>query len=564
VPLTLDRSSIRPDLSRASRAFGQGRLALAALGFGLPVAAYFWFIAHYGVNTIYADQWYNISLVGHHLSFSALWAQHSEHRMLVPNLIVVLLAHTTHLNIVFEEWLSGLIFCGAIGLFVLADRRTHRSTPWLFYCPVAILLLSFVQGSSTLFGFQLAWYLAIGMFAMALFLLDAADLTMPAFVGAFFVAVIGSFSAFEGLFIWPIGLLVLYRRGASRHRMLAWVVGAFVTGAVYFHNYRWQSNSYWYAHPAQTIKFFFLAIGDIVGAQFGNSGNLAVLFLGVVIFALACWVIVDYGVRRGEHGGGSIGVSLVCFGLLFAVTFAVGRVNGGLSFASESQYTTFDLMTLAGCYMALLNRPAYRPDAGPPRWAALPVLRLVVAGAALLQIVLGTVNGLATGWQSHNYQISMSDITANVDRAPDSLVERELLQTPTWIRHTVHIAEIRHLSLFSTSDAAIYRKIGLFPGFSVVRTSILVPAKGATVSGHAVLDAAVSADVPPRKVTLEITGASGRYRVTGAARATLAGWIYRWDTTRAADGTYSVRSEAFVASRKPSYSPTITITVKNR
>jgi hypothetical protein len=479
---------------------------------------------------------------------------------------VVILAHTTHLNIVFEECLNGVTFCGAIGLFVVADRRTHRSTSWLLYCPVAILLLSFVQAGSTLFGFQLAWYLAIGMFALSLILLDTADLTMPMFVGAFTVAVIGSFSAFEGLFIWPIGLLILYRRHASRHRMLAWVLMALVTGTLYVHNYRWQGNPYWYAHPIQTVKFFFLAIGDVVGAQLENphSGNVAVLVLGIVIFAIAAWVILEYGVRRSAHGGGSVGVSLVCFGLLFAVTFAAGRVNGGLSYAGESQYTTFDLMILVGSYLALLNPPAYRPDAGPSRRPSLPVLRLVVSGIALLQIGLGTVNGLATARQSNSYQISMSDITANLDRAPVSLVDREVLQTPAWIRQTVRIAETRHLSLFSTSAAATYRKIGLFPSFSTVRTDILLPANGATVSGHAVLDAAVIVDVPPSKVTFEITGTSGRYRVIARARATLAGWIYRWDTTRVANGTYSVRSEGFVASRKPSDSPAVTITVKNK
>jgi hypothetical protein len=110
VSLTLDDGPAGPGQSRSAHAVAQGRLALAVLGFGLPVASYFWLIAHYGVNTIYADQWYNVALVGHHLNFSALWAQHAEHRMLVPNVIVVLLAHTTHLNIVFEECLNGLTY----------------------------------------------------------------------------------------------------------------------------------------------------------------------------------------------------------------------------------------------------------------------------------------------------------------------------------------------------------------------------------------------------------------------------------------------------------------------
>ncbi len=335
------RRSSQTDGAELSHATRRTLYALAMLGLALPIAAYFWLINHYALNTIYADQWYNISLIEHPLSFSALWAQHDEHRILVPNLIVLILAHTTHLNVLSEEYLSGLLLCVALGLLILADKRSFRSTPWIYYCPVAFVLLSFVQAGSTLFGFQLSWYLAIVALAVALFLLDRADLNKLALTGAIAAAVVGSFSAFEGLFIWPVGLLVLYRRRCSRGRELAWIAFAVLTGAAYFHNYRWTVDSYWYVHLTLTIRFFFLAIGDVVGAQLTNpnTGNEAVLALGVFIFAVACWVIAVYGLRRGTQPGGSIGVALVCVGLLFAVTFTVGRVNGGLSYAAASQYT---------------------------------------------------------------------------------------------------------------------------------------------------------------------------------------------------------------------------------
>ena len=148
---------------------------LALIGFAIPITAYFWLIHRYSVNTIYLDQWYNVSLIEHSLSFSALWAQHDEHRAFFPNLIVLILAPTTHLNVIFEEYLSGLMLCVALGLFVLADKRSFRRTPWICYCPVAFVLLSYVQAGSTLFGFQLSWYLSISALAVALFLLDRDD-----------------------------------------------------------------------------------------------------------------------------------------------------------------------------------------------------------------------------------------------------------------------------------------------------------------------------------------------------------------------------------------------------
>ena len=102
------------------------------------------------------------------------------------------------------------------GCLVLADKRSSPSTPWICYCPVAFVMLSFVQVASMLFGFQLSWYLALLALAVALFLLDRADLTKLMLAGAIAAAVVGSLSAFEGLFIWPIGLVVLYQRRCSR------------------------------------------------------------------------------------------------------------------------------------------------------------------------------------------------------------------------------------------------------------------------------------------------------------------------------------------------------------
>ena len=165
------------------------------------------------------------------------------------------------------------------------------------------------------------------------------------------------------------------------------------------------------------MKFFFLAIGDIVGAQLldPHAGNVAVLVLGVVIFALACWVIVTSGLRRGERTGSSIGVALVCFGLLFAATFTAGRVNGGLSLAGSSQYTTFDLLILVGCYLALLNPSPFHLKSERSEWLGWPILRIIVVGLVVLQIVLGTLNGLTEARQSYQYQTNISDITANIE-----------------------------------------------------------------------------------------------------------------------------------------------------
>ncbi len=538
---------------------------LVVLGFVLPIIAYFLFIHQYGVNTIFADQWYNVYLIGHPVTFSALWAQHAEHREFFPNLIVLLLAHATHLNIVVEEYLSGIVLCIALGLVVLADRRYSPSTPLIYYCPVAFLVLSLVQAASTLFGFQLAWYLGLLALAASLYFLDGPELTKPALTGAVIAAVVGSLSVFYGFFIWPVGLVVLYRRHSRRALVLAWIGSAAVTAVAFFHDYNWESNSYWFTHPITTIKFFLLAIGDVVGVQLNDPryGNAAVLLLGLMIFSIACWVIVTRCIRRDGRAGSSIGVALVCFGIVFAASLTVARVPVGLSYAGASQYTTFDLLILVGCYLALLNPPASLLETRRFEGRAWPALRTVVVGVVVLQILLGTLNGRSNAEVIHASEIGFSDITANIDRTPDSLVKTEVLQNPRWIRSTAQIAQADDLSLFATGDAASYRKEGLFTYFKAVRAILLIPANGAQLSGTALLDAAaVTQDEATRVVFYLAKGGKPRQAI-GTGTLGEGGWVFRWNTTSVANGTYELLSEAYDSNGGHSYSRAITIQVRN-
>ena len=135
--------------------------------------------------------------------------------------------------------------------------------------------------------------------------------------------------------------------------------------------------------------------------------------------------------------------------------------------------------------------------------------------------------------------------------------------SPAWIRKEAQFAETDHLSLFATAAAATYRKEGLPPAFSTLRTKMLIPANGAKLSGTVALDAGSGDDVPVTKVTFHLTGGSQTDELIGTATATLEGWVSRWNTTSVANGTYALRSEAYIASGKHSYSPAITITVKN-
>ena len=177
-------------------------------------------------------------LIGHAFSgtlhFSSLWSQHYENRIFFPNLIVLALAYTTHFNVVTEEYLSAFMLFGATVLVICAHKRRSPERRWIWYCPVAFLLLSLAQATNTLWGFQMAWYLVLLMTALALFLLDQEPQRWLVFGCAIAAAVIASFSSLQGLLVWPAGLLLIYLRRRPRHLAIAWIGSAVLTGVIYF------------------------------------------------------------------------------------------------------------------------------------------------------------------------------------------------------------------------------------------------------------------------------------------------------------------------------------------
>ena len=108
---------------------------LGVVALAIPVAAHFWFIHRYGVNMIWNDAWTDINVIEQahkgNLSLAVLWQQHTENRILFPNLIVVALAYTTHYNVIVEEYLSGVMLVATTALLIMAHRRRAPGMAWL-------------------------------------------------------------------------------------------------------------------------------------------------------------------------------------------------------------------------------------------------------------------------------------------------------------------------------------------------------------------------------------------------------------------------------------------------
>lgn len=517
---------------------------MVSVVFALPVLAYAWFIHRYAVNVVWGDQWADLNVIARlhagHLSLGTLWQQHNEERNFLPNLLVVLLADTTHFNVVVEMYVGALCLAGATALFVVTHRRSGPPRPWVFYLPVVVLLFSFVQYANTLWGFQVAWYMVLLFLGLALFLLDRPAMTGLVLAGAIASALAGSVSLFQGLLIWPTGLLVLCLRRHGRRYVAPWAAAGVVAIGLYFvgwnrHAPGANGTPYALHHPVKTLEAFFTVVGNVVGAQVSDAGNGIVVFLGVVIFVVAMWALFSRAVRGRVPTAGALGAALIVFSLLCDASVAIGRTSQGLSRAGWSGYTTDALLVLVGSYLVLFDR-----DLGAARQPGLRradrVVGVSLAAVVCLQVVLGVGNGLKGARATYRTDRLAQDVIVNADVASDGMLYNiYLVGPPSYVRRMIPVMRQYRLSLFATHDAETYREQGLVTGtWARDPTSPVVPWTG-LAGGQVVqldvgrLGSGSRAPLYARQCTLQIlnadNGACGpatalvRARVHGQLRA---------------------------------------------
>ena len=548
--------------------------------FTLPFIAYFWFIQHYAVDAIWYDQWWDVQLLQHWysggLNVSELWAQHGNNRILFPNLVMILLAATTRLNTVVEEFVSGALLSVSVALIMWTHKRRSKATIWIWYLPVALVLLSFVQYQDTLWGFQLAWYMAFFALALSLYLLDPERLGWLGLAPAVAVAVVGSFSSIQGLLIWPVGLLLLYQRRRAGRLMIVWAIAAVSTIILYFYDIQQgglNPSSFLLHHPVKDLQYFLLALGDVIGVSVSRSasaGDDTLMVLGLIILLLACWTLVNYGWRRDDTEGSPIGVALTLYGLLFAAIMTFGRATSDLAVAGTSRYTTFDLLIPVGCYLTWLGPrsiPSTSQDASRITAKSRPATLAVLALLIVLQVVLGTSSGLVQARNWYLYQRRVANITVNATRSDSGLETMTLLPCHCPLAKTLptltRTVRQHRLSMYSTSDARNYRRMGLPIDTTPPVTRLLQPRSGAKLKGSLALNASASDEVSVTRVEFEITGGSLHDAVIATAVRFVYGWLGGWNTRTVPDGSYTLRSVAFDAAGNSGHSAGVIVTVTN-
>lgn len=534
------------------------------LGFAVPAVAYLWMIHSGSVNVVFADQWDDVALIGHAYSgtlhVSTLWSQHYENRIFFPNLIVLVLGYTTHFNVVTEEYLSALMLFGGTALVIAAHKRRSPERRWIWYCPVAFLLLSLAQAVNALWGFQMAWYLVLFTVALALYLLDREPQLWFVFGGAIAAAVVASFSSIQGLLVWPAGLLLIVLRRRSLHVVTTWIGAAFATSVIYFVGFDFNASPAGQHSPNTVLTFFIRVVGDIVGDP--QPGFWVGVF-GAVLTVTAIWVLVRFAIwGRTSIGGRPFALSLLLFGLLFSALTSYGRSGlGSFGYHPEDRYTVFAIFVLVGLYLAVLDPaeamelPSPERDGGSRAGSTgrdrgffsdrlLTLARVVVGAGVVITVVLGTHNGISQERDIHQNRLYLGRVTVRADKYPNTVVGNlDWLETPQTTRGRIAIAKQHALSLFGTGDARVYlseKPLDLYS--SPLRATVTLPANGSTLHGKEFLDVAVSDVFDVNKVEYVLTGQGRQGVIISSGFRSNYGYIGGFNTSTVPNGDYTIQA----------------------
>jgi hypothetical protein len=432
-----------------------------------PIFAYFLYVHFYGVDVLFWDDWEIIPLVERArragLSVASLWAQHNESRMLVANAVMLALASLTHLNIKAEMYLGAVLLAASfVVVCLLYFRSGGRSC--LVVLPVACLFFSLVQYENTLWGFQVAWYIVLLCLLLTILLLDcmARNQSVPqvAFlILAMLAAMMGSFSSFQGLLVWPCGLLFIATTMEDRKGFGAvWAISGIFVWVVYFLGFRLRDAGIpsilsFGRHPITSIAYFFVSLGSVVMLPH-SDGMLAVLgVVGVLIFTIGLYVVRVWLTDPAARRKIAAPCVLIIFGLSFYTSLMIGRSGFGILQATSSRYTTYGLLTLSACYLALtqiMSMDAARGEVGPSLrargyWAVCVLL-------VFLQVLSSAWGGLVEGQRMRQLRCRAAEVLLNYRLAADDVLARYLYPDPGMLRVRARIAEELRLSVFSEAE----------------------------------------------------------------------------------------------------------------
>lgn len=430
----------------------------------LPVVYGILQVAIFGVNVVFWDEWEVVRLFddiqNHGLTFAKLFAQHNEHRIFFPRIVLLLSGVLTHWNVKVDMYITQAMVSAMYFVYLRYYKSSrdgaqkNQTMTWgeVFFClTLGLCCFSPVQWENFLWGFQVGFVMVAFAAVMSFYSYYCYLQTNKAkyLVSTLLWGIVASFSSLQGLAIWIVyvvmffALLIAKEKNHKKSLGVIVLVGA-GSIALYMNGFHTVA-----AVPSivgnsliDIINYFLTVIGSIV---FPVEYHIAMLF-GTVILLIAMILFV-WTIRQHRVEENYFSLCLVLLGFAICGMISIGRVGFGIEQALHtSRYTTFAMMSFVGMLL-IIDREFLR------RGVVSSALfgRAICAGMAI--ITLGTVGmGTALLYRCENEKTSrqrMANVLTNYDSNPLS----ELSVFYPWANYqdayrTISILEKNNLSVF--------------------------------------------------------------------------------------------------------------------
>lgn len=326
----------------------------------VPLAWLIWVVGKYSVEVPCQDQWELVPLLEKMfqggLTFHDLWAQHNEHRILFPQIIMLGLARLTGWNIRCEMAVNVLLAAGIFAVLVRQVNKTARKLgmaglPWAMPA-LSLIVFSIAQYQNWLWGWQIQMLLNLLAVLGGIVVLAGEPFGWRRFAVAALLGVVASGSFANGVLFWPIGLLILLvvtTGGRQRFAATAgWLlIGALTVGAC-FHHYRKPEDhppcDLLFQQPLDYAAYVLKYLGNIcaqyVGGDTPTDGDIALAsgFGGIVAMGWAAGMLLRRKIADFRTLLPCFAMSL--YSVVTALVTGVGRLGLGSNQAIYSRYCT--------------------------------------------------------------------------------------------------------------------------------------------------------------------------------------------------------------------------------
>ncbi len=398
----------------------------------IPPFSIVYFIHHYGLTVPYWDQWELVPLLykmhSGELSFSDIWAQHNEHRIFFPKLIMLTLAYMTDWNIMYELYTNLVIAALTLFFLFILLRQTFSNhncaaAKGLFIIS-SFLIFSPIQWENWCWGWQLQIFLTVLGAVAAVWSVSRWPGQLKGVLGGIGAAVLATYSFNNGLLTWiVIGILLLRQGDRKWKHIVLWTAAFAVTIAFYYYGYtkpgHHPSLLFFLNHPYDFIRYVLAYLGAPLG--FGKKDIS--ISIGLLLIIVLCIAAIRMWRSNKEEYGLLPWLAIASYAILSAAVTGIGRIGFGVGQALSSRYTTISTLFI----ISVLVIAVFWANNYTRSYKQLPTKWVVIITSLSTLLVLSYILSFSEGKKAFAHRKAHLEKAAacleNVDLATDECLK---------------------------------------------------------------------------------------------------------------------------------------------